>query len=214
MAAALGGLAPLHVGSSDPHSRKETQDDWHWSVGTSPLALTETDPEATEFSIFNVDALHRSTIAQSMLAGKMMLGPSYGISDTIAALHSVEYLHMVLLREEAVHAMDNITWNVKALRFDEALRALKTMLEMSRKVVAVAQQMHATEAAHACVGQGRGVFGGDWTRRWEELSGREGTTTVVGASSLLLVVVVVVLGCWVRWRRGSGRLKSSKAKIN
>ena len=221
IANALGGLLPLHVGPSallanagqDHVQIVERHNDWQWSVGTSPLALTATDPKTTTFSRFNIDALHRSTIAQAMIASKMLLQPSYEISQTVASLHSVENFRMVALREQSMLNMNAIAKQVQKFEYDTALRSLKMLLQTSRSVHDISTQLKATEDAHKCIQQGSNTpwFSGiSWTTTVERMTQIHMVEKpwIIGIEALVLVFFL--LFCLKR----TGRSMKKKAKIN
>ena len=179
------------------------------------MALTATDPKTTTFSRLNLDALHRSTIAQAMIASKMLLQPSYEISQTVASLHSVENFRMVALREQSMLNMNAIAEQVQEFKYDTALRSLKTLLQTSRGVHEISSQLKATEDAHKCIQQGsnKPLFSGiSWTTTVERMTQIHMVEKpwIIGIEALVLVLVLFLLFCVKR----QGRSTKNKAKIN
>lgn len=65
----LGGLLPMHVKHSSAHGR--VAQDWLWSVGLSPLALTSA--QGLEFSQTQRDTLHRNYVLTAMRAATQVV---------------------------------------------------------------------------------------------------------------------------------------------
>jgi hypothetical protein len=65
----LGGLLPAHVKHSSAHGR--AAQDWLWSVGLSPLALTSA--QGLEFSQTQRDTLHRNYVLTAMRAATQLV---------------------------------------------------------------------------------------------------------------------------------------------
>ena len=226
VANALGGMQPLHQGPavSDWHdstlsSRKERENDWQWSVGSSPLSETNTNsnPSRNSFSIFNTDAYHRSQITQSIVASELLLTGSNQISAKVASLHSIDYQHMKTLQQVALDARRNITLNVQLLQFDFALRRTKIMLKASRDVSVLVEKLNEIDNAHKCIKHGQEIMSNPFLLDRTSFGSIASITGITDTFTLQTIGIVsgmiaLILFLCVCWRK---RIKKRvKPKIN
>ena len=211
VSAALGGMRSLHKGPDvmDWHAgtgseRKEREDDWQWAVGASPLSHTETsiNPDTLSFSKFSIDALHRSQIAQAMVASQLLLKGSDSISKKVATLHPTEHSDMISNRTAVLSTLKDIHQDVLSLDLDLALRRVKDLLRMSRDFEGIIQRLETIDQAHDCRQHGQTIR--------NPLSGVD-MWWIGGILSVFVILSVVVLWCRQKCKH---RRRSLKPKIN
>ena len=152
VAQVLGGVMPAHVKYSAAHQR--VAQDWSWSVGASPLALTSA--LGLEFSQMQRDALHRNYVLSAIRAATARVNSALkrlshekttfanrmlsGLDDR-AQLSSEEQQRFVSL---ALAAGSSSTSSSTAGRF--SLRTLECQLAYGSVLDTIQNQLKAMEA--------------------------------------------------------------------
>jgi len=145
MANYLGGVLPSHV-TYTPGTQALSQD-WFWNVGESPLNPLSLHPR---FSAMDKDKIHRSQVIQVLDASieltreaTTFLSRARTSSDNYKIFRAINgTLHNIQSEFEDIDALQNqILHMVDHLRYDKARNMLNPLLERSKRVSQVAEEV-------------------------------------------------------------------------